>query len=414
MFDLGEDARQPSDFEHHSLFFRTIAYQQFIYQKEFKFNHLGRQFILFGNLPNNHFIKIEFRNLTGLSIEVFLELSLVLLMHFQKSGENQAIDQKFFSPLTKRYAAKDINIFLKIFTKSFQEIKNQINEKSNKKIKGAEYYEQTPFLNFPLIQNGTNFICIENHILHRCIEHFVYDRMRTWNAEKFMTAFGPIFEGSVEAAIKYSELSYISEKRLKNIFDDDANLIDFIIADGDSRIFVDAKAVEMAYQGKVSHSSRVIKDRSAHILKAIKQANEVMANLLNNPIDDPLLHITKNNYLIVVTYKNLNLGNGLSFNESIAKESLDKIRDNYLNGGIPLENMYFLNIDEFEILSEAIAKGEIGLSEGLEKAKLADSKQRTRKFNFLLHIKSWGIPISIPKYLQDPVAFELDKFKEIL
>ena len=58
MLALGGKARFPSEFQHHTLFLRSMAYQQqFIYQQEFRFSHLARQFILFGELPPDHFIK---------------------------------------------------------------------------------------------------------------------------------------------------------------------------------------------------------------------------------------------------------------------------------------------------------------------------------------------------------------------
>jgi len=413
MLDLGENARYPSDFEHHTLFFRSIAYQQFIYQEEFKFSHLARQFILFGALPPDHFIKIEFHNLTELSVEVFLELSFILFMCFSK-GDVHVIDQNFFSPLINKYSIHEINIFLRAFSKPFPEIKTQVNARNNGKIQAEEYYEQTPFLAFPLVEDGTRFICTERHVLLRCIEHFIYDRMKIWDAQKFMNEFGYIFERSVETAIQHSKLPYTTEAKLRETFGHNRNLVDFIIEDSNSSVFVDAKAVEMAYQGKVAHLCEVVEDKALSILKAIKQANEVITSLLNFTDNHCVLRRTTNNYLIVVTYKDLFLGNGVTFYEGIAKASVDTIRAKYPNGGIPLENMYFLNIDEFELLSEAIANGHIGLVEGLEKAKVADSNAHTKKFNFFLHIASWNIPTPIPAYLQDRVTSEIDKIKPFL
>jgi hypothetical protein len=413
MCDLGEKTRLPDEFEHRTLFYRSIAYQQFIYQEDFRFSHLARQLILFGELPPDHFIKIEFHNLTGLSVEIFLELSFVLFTRFSK-GEIHIVDQNFFSSLLKKYSVHEINTFLRAFSKPFPEIKAQVNERSDKKIQAEEYYEQTPFLTFPLVEDGTRFICTEHHVLHRCIEHFIYDRMKIWNAQKFMNEFGQIFERSVETAIQHSKLPYTTETELKNIFGNKSKLIDFIITDGNSSVFVDAKAVEMAYQGKIAHLCEVVEDKAASILKAIEQANEVMANLSNYTDNPCVLRKTNNNYLIVVTYKDLYLGNGVTFYEGIAKASLDKIRKKYSNGGIPLENMYFLNIDEFELFAEAVANSHIGLVEGLEKAKAADSDAITRKFGFLLHLASWNIPTPIPGYLQDRLMCEINKLKPFL
>ncbi|SFI32797.1 hypothetical protein SAMN04515618_11793 [Collimonas sp. OK307] len=413
MLDLGGKARLPSEFEHLTLFLRSLAYQQFIYQEEFRFSHLARQFILFVALPPDHFIKTEFRNLTGLSVETFLELSLMLFMRF--SGEDvHAIDQNFFSPLIKKYSIPEINIFLRIFSKRFSDIKDQVNARNQGKVLGEEYYEQTPFLAFPLIEDGIRFICSERHVLLRCIEHFIYDRMRVWDAQKFMNEFGYIFERSVETAIQHTKLSYTTEAELRATFGDDKKLVDFVITDGNSSVFVDAKAVEMAYQGKVAHLCEVVEDKAQSIFKAIEQANEVMTTLSNSTNPHFAVRNKNSNYLIVVTYKDLYLGNGATLYEGVAKASLDAIRAKYVNGGIPLENMYFLNVDEFEMFAEAVANGRIGLVEGLEKAKANDLNPQTRKFGFSLHLASWNIPIGIPTYLQDRAMFEIDKIKPFL
>lgn len=414
MHDLEKQIRLPNEFDNITLYIRNAAYQQFIYQDDFNFSHLARQFILFSELVNDHFIKTEFRNLTGLSIEVFLELCFMLLGRFSKE-EVHVIDQNFFSPMFKNYSISEINIFLRAFSKPFSEIKAQIRTRNNGKIKGEEYYEQTPFLAFPLIEDGTSFICTDRHVLFRCIEHFIYDRMRTWNAQKFTNEFGKIFERSVETAIQHSRLPYLTEAKLKDIIGPKSNLVDFIITEGNSNVFVDAKAVEMAYQGKVAHLCEVVEDKAEAIFKAIVQANEVMKNLnsLNLTDNHCVACGMNNNYLIVVTYKDLYLGNGLTLYESIAKARLDKIRTNYSNGGIPLENMYFLNIDEFELFADAIANGYIGLIEGLEKAKIVDSDANSRSFIFDHHFKSWKIPILRPAYLQDRLNSEIDKIKHI-
>jgi hypothetical protein len=57
MFDLRDKARLPSSASDVSLFFRLIAYQQFIYQDEIKFSHIARQYFYFDKLNERSFYK---------------------------------------------------------------------------------------------------------------------------------------------------------------------------------------------------------------------------------------------------------------------------------------------------------------------------------------------------------------------
>jgi len=82
MHDLGAKIRMPSEYSHHTLFFRNIAYQQFLYQHPLNLACLARQKILFDRVAETHFFKQEFTKKTNLSIEHYLELGLILLCRY--------------------------------------------------------------------------------------------------------------------------------------------------------------------------------------------------------------------------------------------------------------------------------------------------------------------------------------------
>ena len=86
-YDLSDSIRMPNEYDHHILFFRNIAFQQFIFQHEFSGAHISRQFLLFADLPDNHLIKTKFFQLTNLTIEKFLYLSLVTITKIISANE---------------------------------------------------------------------------------------------------------------------------------------------------------------------------------------------------------------------------------------------------------------------------------------------------------------------------------------
>lgn len=68
---------------------------------------------------------------------------------------------------------------------------------------------------------------------------------------------------------------------------------------------------------------------------------------------------------------------------------------------IPIDNMYFLTIDDFERLVAQVGTGAIGLVEALERAKSMDANPATRSFLFEQHLTAWGTGNTVPDYLID-------------
>lgn len=265
VLDLAELTRLPTDFEHHTLFFRSMAYQQLFYQHQFSISNFARQKILFGDLQENNLIQRKFRELTGLEISRFLELSLITSARFI-SQNNSTIPANWYDNVLNEYSPDEIQNFLDSISSPLLSIRESLLRKNNRRRTAQEFFEQTPFIEFPLINNGDNFVCFYPNVLFRCLEHYVYDKLRLWNSQSFMNKFGPMFEKYVEESINYTGLPYINETELKQCLHNKGNLIDFIVVDKESNIFIDAKAVEMSYRGKVAHLSDVGKTKVNHRL----------------------------------------------------------------------------------------------------------------------------------------------------
>jgi hypothetical protein len=399
--DLGGKARLPSQFEHSTLFMRCISYQQFHYQHALSSSYLARQMLLFGELPTNHYINKQFKSETGLEIKAFLELVLVVLTKFM-TNKDPNLQMSWFSSVSKSYSNEDITNFLNSTSITLTELRKELRSSDDDKRRAYEYYEQSPFLEYPLIRNNNNYISFYPVLLYRSMENFIYDRLRKINSAKFMDKFGEIFERYIERTLIYSESIYINEKEVTKLLGHDGNQIDFIVKEEDANVFIDAKAVEMSYSGKVAHLSQVLKDKTSKtVIKAIIQAHDVLRKI-NEASDNNSGLLNNNNYLIVVTFKDLNLGNGRTFYDSTAKDKLDGIYKKYSNGKvIPLENMYFITIDQFDVLSELVKTGVISYSSAIEKAKVNDSEPATKKFDFWLHMASLGFELNQPQFLND-------------
>jgi hypothetical protein len=97
----------------------------------------------------------------------------------------------------------------------------------------------------------------------------------------------------------------------------------------------------------------------------------------------------------------MNIGNGRALVDSVGMAAIDSMVADQPGGlQIPIENMYFLTIEEFEQLSAHIAVGNIGLVEALERAKNLDADPATGSaLMFEHHVKTWGMADTAPDYL---------------
>lgn len=327
----------------------------------------------------------------------------MILFSNYEAGNTNYLRQEFFDRIKHAYDKNVVNNFLSSISKSLQELRETLlNDPSTSQRNSYEYYEQTPLLRYPLLKLENVYVNLHPKLLYRCLEHYVYDTLKEWNSSKFMNKFGPIFEKYVNNSIDSLNLPYLTEKQLKALMPRGSKVIDYFIRDREVNILLDSKGVEVGYKGKVTHRADILLDKvEVAAISAIEQALATLQSLKNNQIDHPIFLSSETNYLIVVTFKELYLGNGTSFYEVVAKNKLDKIYTEYDRSLLPLENIYFLTIDEWEKLVEISRTGDISLSERLAVAVDKDKNPQSMKFEFDMHLHDWQVRIPILPFLEE-------------
>ena len=411
---LGSLIKMPTSYTHLILFMRNMAYQQFIYQHSFSMLQLGRQLILFEKLPENHSLKTWFKKKHGLSCNDFIELSFALLTHFINRN-NHSVELNWFRPLFKMYGEQTVYNFLSAISVDSSELHSQLIQRNKSKGGYAEYYEQTPFVEFPLIKHGGKYICIHQNILYRCIENFIYDSMKADDSSKFMNYFGDIFENYILIGLNYADITYMHEADIKKHIPTSVKCVDYLIYGDDSNIFVDAKAVEMPYLGKITDDPDVILGKVKNTaIKAIEQAFQLNELLLKSN-NDKLPRFKEKSYLLVVTYKELYLGNGEVIYEALAQKQIDVITNSVDPAAcIDLSRIYFITIEDFDLAMSLVKNHGIQIEDVFEKAIHNDRNAATRKFDFSQHISTLCENVVIPDFLEKETSDMLEKFKVIV
>jgi hypothetical protein len=409
MHDLEGCLRHPSEYENIFLFFRNVAFQQFWLQHEFNMVNFARQNLLFGRLDNVHPFRKRFAEKCGVAIPDFIELAMMIMTRFTIEKQT-SVTPGWFRTVADKYEPGTIEKFLDLLALDFESLKEKlVKQQSNRKVQ-YEAYEKTPLRETPLLKHNSQYYPFSPELLARCLETFIYDTLRSDGPNDFMNKFGPIFEKYVSNSISNTKIRYFTEEELSDILPGEGKLVDYLLIDEGNKIFIDAKGVEMSYLGMVGHQLNVITNKTrTSIVKGIQQGFE-MASRLGNVKKLGEIEIGEgNDYLIVVTFKDMFVGNGLDFYEYVAKDILNKLMSQY--GGtapIPFEHMYFMSIDDFDLLSGGIASGEIGLTRMLKYAVKSDKLWETKKFTFAQHIYEMCPKIKPPTRLVDESKYILD------
>ncbi|MHC8334534.1 GapS1 family protein [Pseudomonas sp. LB3P25] len=411
VLDLTETGSMPDEYDDVRLFFRAVAYQQFFHQTEGGLVDIARQELLFAKVPENHYFKTRFLNGTGVSIQDFLRLSFAVLASTKKSGP--VLQRATLFGLCPAFTPMAVDAYLRTISVAVGDLHRTLEEVDKDGRHPNEYLQQTPFLKFPFIKVRSEYLCVSPHVLERSLGHFIYDYLKRADVDGFNNAFGKSFEKYVGDWLSKSGLPAANESELNLVLPGQGKVVDFIVADGDSNVLIDAKGVEMAQRGMVAFQrGDVRRATQTSLIKAFEQGHEVAARIASMGGDHPVIRQRSSTYLLAVTYKDLYIGNGVTFAAVVGDAVLEKIRSTYAEQHlIPVENIYFLTIHEFEELISLVASKKIRLVEALEKAKQADSERMTQKFNFELHIHEWSKQLGREQPLREILKSMVDEMR---
>jgi len=405
LHDFAGATRTPSEYDNYFLFLRNTAFQQFWLYRQNAYARLARQGLLFGHLQNDHPFSREFRDEVGLSIEAFVELAWMLISRFVLKRE-RFVTERWFDPVRKAYPPSSIRRFLDTLSLDFGSLRQYLEgAQENKHSLLYEFFEHSPLKRYPLLRRDDRYYCFSPSLLLLALETFVSDTLRSHDPRWFMNKYGLMFETYVKEAISYSGAQFVSEETLQHQLGKQGKTVDFLLVEDNCNILVDAKGVEMGYLGMFSHNPNVVRDKTkSSVLKAIRQAYETASRIASVETVGGLPIGKGSNFLLVITFKNLYLGNGQDFHDFVAREAINRAVEKC--GGeelIPLRHMYFLSIDELDHFVECRKSTNRSFAKVLETAVQADRCQSTKKLVFAQHLSDECPERTVPAYLDSEI-----------
>lgn len=372
------------------LFFRSMCYQQFWVQRFEKVAFgLVRQYAMFANLEEDHTLQKTFMESFGISLDDFIELSLALFSVMEDRPKE--LTSHSFSIVQHAYGLETIESFLASVSIRFHEIPNwlralQKERGSNYRDFRDEFHEQSPFLRFPLLRAPNSFICVSPRLLQVSASSSVFDMLGEINKDAFMGRFGNLFERYVEDSLRVSSCQFLTERALlKHIGGNEGRkVVDFLIVDNCNNILIETKGVAMPWRGMVAKRPGTVRNASkSSLVKGIEQAYDFVSRLADVESIGSTLLGTKETYLLIVTFKDMFVGNGETFRNFIAPDEIDKIiREAGGKERISLSNIIFISVDELDMMLGSIASGSHSFSDFLEHARERQSMTLSKVYGF--------------------------------
>lgn len=353
----------------------------------------------------------QFREMMGLEPEAFLDLASGLFGAI--SSRPMPLGPDYLASLRPVYGS-DVDQIYRLFVRDLPGLRHELQAKEAQDIRGKQELFEFPYLRrFPILRlRDGRLYCWHRLVFARGIEDAVHLRLSALR-EHYVNEFSRVFEQYVtELAIECRQ-PMIDEAAYKDQVGWHASAVEVILEGEDCNIFVEAKMSLFADDVLLQDSERAIYEKTKRVRGAIKQGWKV-GELIREPESGFGTRFqSKQDFLLVVTSRELNLGNGERLKQLYPQGEFD-----YPDAGaeerMPLSNVFILSIEDFERTMGCVAAGEINLSSVLKEAVAANMSGETARMFFSDFLGKYTERWFTPALLKDAQKATEDRIKTAL
>ena len=401
---MHDHTRMPNDYTHILLFFRTLAFQQFWLQSNANKSNVMRQYALFRRREKNHYFNQIFKNEYNLELPIFLDL-LFALYAWHIAEDELVIKKTWFSNISEYFPTATLDPFFKIIAGDISDHRANIKKDKNTDIL-YQFYNRSPFRLKPFIKANENesYLLISKAVLAYFLEDGVYEMLKNPDSSKFMNKFGPIFESYVKYVLETTNIHFDYRENISKICSSKA--VDFVILENKHIVMIEAKGIDLPLFGHVSADIKIVANKvKTSILKAIEQGYATIDAYKE-------YHRLSGNesFLLIITFKELNLGIGRSFTEAFGDEF--STNRTSTKRTISSSNIFIIDISEFEDMCQLLVKSNMTLYELLKKTRDYALNANTERLLFRQCLFEVMGGVGTPKHLDDLMESEMARFSK--
>lgn len=363
--------------------FTILAFQQFQYQRRVWFDTFARQLTLFTELKHTYDIDNSFRDKTGLTITEFLKtLNIfwisVLNSELTKIHYSGFVTEDHISVMHSYLGQEKTDLLIDLLTVSRENIKSVLTEDRALKNYDLQIFETSFFCRKPFLLFKNNLAIPHRDILNHTINHFIYEFMKNRDY-RFSVEFGDRMEKYIQLGLVENKIDFISENELRDLIGRTNRVVDFII---ENNVLIEAKAIELRPIVSIDPTDKnLAQDLKENIVKAYARQMLSVAN--NRKLSDEY-------FGLIITYKDLYLGDTIDFWDQFLKAETMKIvqNENELDA-LPIDNLFFVDLATWDLMMQVVKTKQITIREILQKVRT--ERKAAKLFSLNMHLDSYEI-----------------------
>lgn len=374
------------------LMIRTLIHVQFEFQRHETLGFM-RWPALYARLKKGTKNRRQFREVMGVEPEAFLDLTTAFFGAVM--SKPMPIGPDYLSPLRPAYGP-DVDQIYSLFVRDLIGLRHDLQTEGAQRIRGKQELFEFPYLRrFPFLRlRDGRLHCWHPLVFARGIEDAVHLRLSGLGAE-YVNEFSLVYEQYVTELANETGQPILDEETYKAKVGGHAPAVEVIFEGEDCNIFVEAKMSLFADDVLLQDSERAIYEKTKRVRDAIKQGWKVGEVIRKPESAFGSRFRVKQDYMLIVTSRQLNIGNGDQLRKLYAPGVFD-----YPDAGaeqrLPLSHVFILSIEDYERTMGCISAGEISLSAVLKDAVEANQRGETARMYFTdfisKHTKGWAIP----------------------
>ncbi|EGR0032506.1 hypothetical protein FUB09_03935 [Vibrio parahaemolyticus] len=401
---------------------RTIIVQQARFQDDQTMHmyFLIRLHTILTECSRSPVIIKQFERWTEVSFNEFFELSVYFITRLMRNAEKGTFIpyHEIVRFLCPAYSQKTIQKFLVSVGSNLYGMKVSAEERREKigKLKPSEFFAEPNLLVRPLINAPNGISTPHSYIASIGISEYVLRSFKASETERdrFRDKFTKAFECYLALVLDLKGIAYTPESNLAALYKQyavEGKKVDFLIADNETNVFIDAKGVEPHQMLLLTSNPKVFKDKLAgHILKGLKQASECASILEQNAY--PNLAAIEKRYALITTHQDFYIIDGKHLTDYLGEEHSAALTE-ALGDCLALENVFIASVADFEGMVDVCKESNTTIDQFLAYCSKKQSQQATSKLTIRMHIHEYGKLHQLERWSPVGSTAIIDDFEQI-
>ncbi len=361
---------------------------------------------LLARLPANHHSRSQFVNVFGLSPENYIDACWILQQPLQEGIRE--IGPKWFASIPKSYQDPVARV-LRAIGKDIFELRDKLTSQWQSYQPSSWELFESPFAKMhPLLNIGENSWRIWHPAMfERGMEEAVHLGLTHLGSE-YTEVFSRVFEDYIVDLASEMMPSHISESKWKAAMGHNTPSVEAILPAGNVNIFVEAKMSLFHDAALIEDTELGLSRRLERVIYAVEQGWKVSKLLRQRPRNFPRRAEASEEYLLIVTNRELHMGSGQSLERLISDGRL-QCQDADTQARLPLQNVFIMSVEGFEHLQQTVIHEKVELLDVLRSAKAANTDASTAAMYFDDHLKKYTKRWRVPELLRSAQAAAVER-----